>query len=87
MNTAVEQIIKQAEQLSLAEQLELIAHLAQRSRVLAEVQMPRRKWSEMAGIIDYPLFGEDVQAYISRTREESDRMREEGLRGMRDENQ
>jgi hypothetical protein len=75
MSTALSEIMRQAEELSLAEQLELIVYLAQHSRRLAEAaqQHQHRTWSEIGGILDQPLFGEDVQSYISRSREESDR--------------
>lgn len=73
MSTALMEIMKQAEGLSLAEQLELIAYLAQRSRALAEATQERHTWSEIGGILDQPLFGEDAQTHISRSREESDR--------------
>ncbi len=74
MSTAVLDIIRQAERLSLAEQLELIEYLAQRSRMQAE-KRPMRKWSELAGVLDQPLYGEDAQTHISKMRDESDQAR------------
>lgn len=73
-------IIKQAEQLSLAEQLAIIAYLADRSCMLAGTHQTDHPWSDVAGIIDYPLFGEDAQAYIAQVRAENDHIRENRLR-------
>ena len=38
--------------------------------------VPGRKWSEVRGSVEHPLFGEDAQAWVSRTRAESDDHRE-----------
>ncbi len=73
MSTELIEIMKQAERLSLTEQLQLIEYLAQRARTLAERAQGHHKWSDIGGILDQPLFGEDAQTYVSRSREEADR--------------
>ena len=41
---------------------------------------PGRAWMEIRGIMPYPMCGEDAQAWVSRTRQESDEHRERQLR-------
>ncbi len=41
----------------------------------------RPSWSDAAGMFDYPLVGEDAQAWVTRTRREGDEHRERVLRG------
>jgi hypothetical protein len=36
----------------------------------------RRAWREIRGSVQYPLCGEDAQAWVTRTRRESDEHRE-----------
>ena len=80
MSAALNEIMKQADQLSLTERLELIVYIAQRSQVLESSRKGARQWNEIAGLSNRQIFGEDAQAYISRMREESDHIRLEGLR-------
>lgn len=40
-----------------------------------------RKWSEIRGIVPYPMCGEDAQQWVTRTRREDDEHREKALRG------
>lgn len=78
----LEQMIEQAEALSVEEQLRLAAYLLEKARAaypLSAVR-PRRQWSEIQGIVSYPLVGEDAQAWVSRNRLESDEHREARLR-------
>ncbi len=72
-------IIKQAEQLTLDEQKELISRLAEQMELVVgepNSNGKRRRWSEASGIAPYPLMEEDAQAWVSRTRRESDEHRE-----------
>jgi hypothetical protein len=41
-------------------------------RDLASPPRPRRLWREIRGSVPHPLFGEDAQAWVSRTRREAD---------------
>ena len=76
--------IMHADQLSPDEQLELISHLAERARQALGQAKPRRSWSEIRGAAPYPLTGEeDAQAWVTRTRRESDEHREQVLRKTR----
>ena len=71
------QIIMQIDRLPLDDQLELIAHLAQRARQQYRTAPPRRRWSDIRGIAAHPLLDEDAQAWVSRTRREDDVHREQ----------
>jgi hypothetical protein len=61
---------KQVENLSYEERLELIRAVAQKLKM--QQAIPQRKVNEFRGIVPYPFFGEDAQAWISRTRQEGD---------------
>lgn len=75
-STELEEIIRRAEMLTPDEQLQLIAHLAEKARQTYVALPVRRSWSEIYGSAPYPLTGEDAQAWVSRNREESDKARE-----------
>lgn len=54
------------------------------ARTAVENSLPRtahagRSWSEIAGAAEYPLTGEDAQAWVTRTRREGDEHRERAL--------
>jgi hypothetical protein len=71
-------LLQQTAILTPEEKPRLIAHLADSLRQSAP---RRRKWSEIRGSAPYPLFGEDAQDWITRSRQESDEHREQILRG------
>lgn len=73
-------LIKQAEQLTPDEQLQLATYLVDKARAAYPAAKPRRKWAEIRGIARPSLFGEDAQAWVSRTRREGDERREQQLR-------
>jgi hypothetical protein len=75
-----EQVVKS---LPVAERLRLMQKIASElpQPEQTDQSLPRRlKWSDVRGMVPYPFFGEDAQAYISRTRRESDEHREQQLR-------
>ena len=72
----LDELVRKAEQLTADEQLALIAHLARRVRDAHHVSEPRRQWREICGSSLYPLLGEDVQTWVSRTRHDSNEHRE-----------
>jgi hypothetical protein len=79
-------VLQQAERLPPAEQLELIARLAERLRTVHGTEMEpkrRRSWLEIAGSAPYPLLGEDAQDWITRTRREGDEHRDQLLKQAR----
>jgi hypothetical protein len=76
----LETLIKETDALSIQDQMRLAAHLMVRLSQTNLPDTPRRKWSEICGIVPYPLVGEDAQAWISRTRRESDEHREHSLK-------
>lgn len=76
MNTTLTAIVEQAEQLSLDEQLLLIAHLAHRVR-RGNQTMPLCRWRDIRGLLPPMSMGEDAQTGISRMRRESDEQRQQ----------
>ena len=72
----LDEIIKQIEMLTPDDQLRLIEYLAQKARDACPSPEPRRRWSEIRGIAQYSMLGEDAQGWVSRTRRESDEHRE-----------
>jgi len=70
-----EQVLREAEQLPLDDQLLLIERLVSRLRGTQAAGGPRLRWEDFAGSAPYPLCGEDAQEWVSRTREESDQGR------------
>jgi hypothetical protein len=77
--TALDRLIKQVETLTPDEQLRLIAHLAEQMRLSRRSDAPRRKWSEICGAAPFPLMGEDAQAWVTRTRREDTKHRDQSL--------
>jgi len=73
---AVLEIVRQAETLSLEEQLYLIKLLAEKAQQAYRPTVPRRRWREICGAAPYPLMGEDAQVWVSRTRHEDSAARE-----------
>lgn len=67
------EMIEKIDLLTADEQLCLIAELAEKARVSRVGEsVPRRKWSDLIGILSYPACGEDAQLCISRSRREAD---------------
>jgi len=73
---ALKSLMKRVDALSLDEQLRLTAYLVERMRNSVPRQAPRRRWKDLIGLAEYPMLGEDAQAWVSRTRQESDVGRE-----------
>ncbi len=71
--TTLETIMQQAEQLSVDEQLQLLARLAERvQRQHATSVLQPHTWISLRGLATYPFFGEDAQTWVSRSRQESE---------------
>jgi hypothetical protein len=69
----IDELIANAEQLSLDEQLRLVTKLLERiCQNYALADKPRPRWSDICGAAPYPLVGEDAQTWVSKTRSESD---------------
>ena len=69
-------LIEQSRQLTLQEQLALAAHLIERARQdVAGANPTRPTWESIEGLFPHPLVGEDAQAWVTRTRRESDEHR------------
>lgn len=71
-----EEVVKLADALPPDERLRLIAHLASGAQAAIAGPRRRRRWTDLAGTAPYPALGEDAQAWVSRTRQESDDARE-----------
>jgi hypothetical protein len=67
-----EQILREAEALPREERQRLIEELAAHLRTEEAPTEPRLRWEDFAGTAPYPMCGEDAQAWVSRTRQESD---------------
>lgn len=65
-----EEVLKLAEALPREERLQLIAALATQARDAAAPHESRPRWRDIRGTVPYPAFGEDAQAWVSRTRDE-----------------
>ncbi len=79
--TALTELIERADALTPEERWQLVNHLMTQALRQMPGAKPRRKWREIRGMAKPSLFGEDAQAYISRTRREGDEHRERLLRG------
>ena len=66
------EVLELAQKLTPDDQLRLIAHLANTARLAYTAPEPRPKWMDIRGTAPYPALGEDAQAWVSRTRQESD---------------
>jgi hypothetical protein len=69
-------VIARADRLSHHEQLLLIAHVAENAAKSIEPVSSRRSLMEFQGIAPYPLFEEDAQTWVTRTRRQSDEARD-----------
>lgn len=72
----LEDIQRRVEALTPNEQLSLVVYLVQRIRDAYSDDQPRPKWSDLCGLAPCPMMGEDAQAWVTRTRRESDEQRE-----------
>jgi len=78
---SVDQVAALAAKLPPVERLRLvekIVHELAASSITGD--SGRRLWSEIRGIVAYPMLGEDAQASVSRTRREADEHREKQWR-------
>jgi hypothetical protein len=69
------ELLKQVDTLSADEQLRLAAILVERVRTHVRPIKPAPRWLDIQGIAQPSLLGEDAQAWVSRTRRESDERR------------
>ena len=76
----LKELKEKAGTLSTEENLDLIAHLLNKVRTAQMGSAGRRKWSEIYGKAPYPLTGEDAQAWVTKSRKESDEKREKQWR-------
>lgn len=75
------QVAALAAQLPPVEQKQLAETILRELASESPAPPRRRSWREIRGSVPYPLCGEDAQAWVSRTRRESDEERERHLRG------
>jgi hypothetical protein len=67
------ELMAQADRLTLDEQLRLAAYLVERART---GRTQRRKWREIRGLAHPSLLGEDAQTWVSRSRLDADEQRQ-----------
>jgi hypothetical protein len=72
MSILLDTVLKQVEQLTAEERLELIQKVAEGLKSKPESTSTKPKWADLRGMAPYPLMGEDAQEWVSRTRRESD---------------
>jgi hypothetical protein len=80
MSVLLDTMLKQVEQLTAEERLELIQKVAEGLKSKPRNTSTKPKWADLRGMAPYPLMGEDAQQWVSRTRRESDEYRESLLR-------
>jgi hypothetical protein len=81
MSPLLQAMLKQVEQLSYEEQLELIRGVAEIMKPRSPQTSLKRKLSEFRGMVRYPFWGEDAQTWVTRTRQEGGEHRERLLMG------
>ncbi len=79
MSPRLQEMLKQVEQLSYPEKLELIQGVTELMKTQPPQTSHKRKLSEFRGTVQYPLLGEDAQEWVTRTRREGDEHREQLL--------
>jgi hypothetical protein len=84
MNQTVtwQQLAATASHLSVADKVRLARQLLGEAEadLQQSAKSPHRKWSSIRGLFDYPMCGEDAQAWITQSRREADEHREGQLR-------
>jgi hypothetical protein len=78
MTARVAEILREIESLSADEQRELAERLARQGTSPSSAEAP--KWADIRGSAEYPMMGEDAQAWVTRTRREADERRSQSLR-------
>ena len=71
-----QEILTLVDALSAAERKQLIAHLTAAENESSDDAEARPRWTDLIGTAPYPALGEDAQAWVTRTRRESDEARE-----------
>jgi hypothetical protein len=72
MSVLLDNVLKQIEQLTTEERLELIQKVAEGLKSKPKSTSRKPKWADLRGMAPYPLMGEDAQQWVSKTRRESD---------------
>jgi len=76
MSLSLEKVLSEIEELTPEEQLMVMSRLLESVKKHLSQTKPKAKWSDLKGMAPYPLFGEDAQEWVSRTRREGDEHRE-----------
>ena len=71
MSPLLAQVLREIEQLSPEEQLQVISQTTELlKRQTATHGKPQRKWLDLAGTAPYPMMGEDAQEWVNELRRE-----------------
>jgi hypothetical protein len=75
MTVTYDELIRQVDTLDVEQQLRLATYLLERARQEVAQKKTNYRWSDICGRYPYPMLGEDAQAWVTRTRRESDEQR------------
>lgn len=78
MSPQLKEMLRNIDQLSTPEQLEIIRHITDRLQQRQSDQSKRR-WLDLAGTVPHPLLGDDAQAWVSYSRREDQEQRNHWL--------
>ena len=76
----LDNLMEQAVSLTVDEQLLLASYLVEHARKAYPQSVARRQWREIHGCAQSLSAGEDVQQWVSRTRQEADEERDQQWR-------
>jgi hypothetical protein len=82
MSPQLQQVLSDIDRLSPTDRIQVMSYVIEsiREYVPTESKKLTRKWSDLKGMVTFPLMGEDAQEWVSRTRREGDEHRERLLR-------
>jgi len=72
MSPQLQQVLREIEQLTLEEQLEVISHTTEQLKRRAGGNQTKRSWRELRGIAPNLLDGKDAQRWVNELRNEWD---------------
>ena len=71
MSPLLQQVLREIEQLTPAEQLEVVSYTTEQLKHRTSTQpKPKRSWKELRGVAPNVLSGQDAQAWVNQLRDE-----------------
>ena len=79
MSPQLERIIESINKLSASEQLVVVNHISARLKKdrATETQL---RWLDLVGTVPYPMLGEDAQEWVSGSRQDDQKYRDQSLK-------